>query len=166
MLKLGLDIDGVVCDLYTGLFGVAGVPLYRLHDVEEYNFKPVFDFDPVWDKVKGDDNFWLSCPVLDGYLPVQAVAYISSRYCSPEITKQWLRCHGLDAFPLYQTDDKLAKLRELKLDGLIDDRGETYEQVRGEFPASFLVSRPWNRWVKTRNRIYRLEELDWRESHE
>ena len=163
-MRLGLDIDGVVCDIYTGLFGVAGVPLKRLTEIEQYNFLPVFEFNPVWEKVKDDENFWLSAPVLDRHIPSCCVAYISSRHCSQETTQRWLHCHGLDVIPLYQTSGKARVLRELGLDGLVDDKGETYEELRDEFPASFLVSRPWNKWVKTPNRIYRLEELDWRVS--
>lgn len=161
-MRLGLDIDDVICDFTAGIFRVAGVPLEESRRVHSYDYKEVLKFNNIWERVKDDEDFWLSLPVLDSHIPSCCGAFVSSRYCSPEITMRWLKEHNLSKLPLYQTKDKLQTLRDLNLQGLVDDKAEVFLQVREEFPLSFLVSRPWNRHISTPNRIYRLEELEWR----
>ena len=164
-IRLALDLDGVVCDFAGGLFRSVGIPEGRLQEVTGYDFKPVLDFREAWNRVKDDEIFWLTLPVLDSYIPKCCEVFLSSRYCRRAVTEEWLHNAGLDRIPLIQVrspEEKMAVLRRGPLNGIVEDRGETFELARKEFPSSFLVSRPWNRWVGTRNRIYRLEELDWR----
>ena len=164
-MRLGLDIDNVICDFTRGVFKFAGVPYQEVYRVHSYDYKEVFNFKNLWERVKDDETFWLSLPVLDSHIPSCCAAFVSARYCPPETTMRWLEKHNLAKLPLHQTKDKLQTLRNLNLQGLVDDKAEVFLEVREEFPLSFLVSRPWNRHVSTPNRIYRLEELDWRMPH-
>ena len=166
-MQLGLDIDDVVCDFTWGVFYEAAIPIEQVIGVRSYDYREVLDFKPIWKRVKDNAAFWLGLPVLNGYIPRCCVAYVTSRYCSPQITEMWLQANDLPLLPIYyvKSDDKLSILLEHGLDGIVDDKAEVFEKVSARLPMSFLVSRPWNRHVVTPNRIYRLEELDWRVPH-
>ena len=166
-MRLGLDIDDVICDFTWGVFGEAGIPIQRVADVRHYDYREVLDFKPIWERVKDDNAFWMSLPVLDSYIPACCVAYVTARHCPPTITNAWLIKNNLPLLPLYYAKgtEKLEALREHNLDGIVDDKAGVFMKVYEQLPTSFLVSRPWNRHVVTPNRIYRLEELDWRVPH-
>jgi len=165
-MRLALDVDGVIANFVAGLFARAGLALDLENWITKFEFLEDWSLTGLWEKVQHDEQFWLSLPVVDSHIPRCCVLFLSDRPVETTVTERWLNVNNIRHLPIYHVKDKLEFLRKSDLDGLVDDKGETYEQVRNEFPASFLVSRPWNRWVKTRNRIYRLEELDWRESHE
>ena len=166
-MRLGLDIDDVVCDFTWGVFKEAGIPIERVSEVKSYDYNEVLDFKPIWERVKDDNAFWLGLPVLDSHIPTCCVAYVTARYCPPDITKAWLVKNGLPELPLYYVKGvkKLEALLSHGLDGIVDDKAEVFMRVYKQLPMSFLVSRPWNRHVVTPNRIFRLEELDWRVPH-
>ncbi len=165
-MRLGLDIDDVVCDFTWGVFHEAEISVEQVVGVRSYDYREVLDFKPIWERIKDNDAFWLALPVLDSHIPNCCVAYVTSRYCPIQITEAWLRAKSLPLLPIHyvKSDDKLSVLLEHDLDGIVDDKAEVFEKVSKRLPSSFLVSRPWNRHVITPNRIYRLEELDWRVS--
>ena len=166
-MRLALDVDGVLADFVGGLFARAGLALHLENAIDKFAFLEEWNLEKLWEKVRLDEQFWLSLPVVDSHIPDCCVIFLSDRPVETDVTRKWLAVNSiLPDLPVHHVKDKLVFLRKSDLDGLVDDKGETYEAIRGEFPSSFLVSRPWNRWVKTRNRIYRLEELDWRVSHE
>ena len=166
-MRLGLDIDDVVCDFTRGVFEEAGIPIERVSEVRSYDYNEVLDFKPIWERVKDSQEFWLSLAVLDRHIPACCVAYVTARYCPPAITETWLIKNGLPLLPIYHAKgtEKLEALYAHNLDGIVDDKAGVFMRVYKELPTSFLVSRPWNRHVVTPNRIYRLEELEWRVPH-
>jgi len=161
-MNLGLDIDGVICDFTAGIFSVAGIPLRRVAEVQSYDYKPVLDFKPIWARVRGDELFWLGLAPLETTIPQCCAVYLTSRYCSDAVTRQWLHVHGFPKLPVVNTQDKAGKLQELGLDGLVDDHAEHFMAAQAVATQNFLVSRPWNRHIVSTRRILRLEELEWR----
>ena len=105
-MRLGLDIDNVICDFTRGVFKFAGVPYQEVYRVHSYDYKEVLNFKNIWERVKDDETFWLSLPVLDSHIPSCCAAFVSARYCPPETTMRWLKKHNLAKLPLHQTKDK------------------------------------------------------------
>lgn len=162
-MNLGLDIDGVICNFTAGVFRAAGVPLSRYAEIVGYDFSPVLNFKPVWDRVKGNEEFWLGLAPLETNVPHCCSVYLTSRYCSDAVTRQWLHVHGFPKLPIVNTPDKAGALRTYMLDGLVDDHADHFMAAQAVAKQNFLVSRPWNRHIVTTRRIFCLEELEWRE---
>lgn len=163
MLNLGVDIDGVLADFARGILRVAGVELDRFCAIEEYDFRPVLNFGEIWPRIKDNKEFWLGLQALETPpLPRCCTMYLTSRACSDEVTRTWLRVHGFPELPIVNTQDKAGALRDFFLDGLVDDHDVQFHAAQVLADHNFLVSRPWNRKVVTPRRICRLDELEWR----
>ena len=172
-IRLGLNIDDIVSDFALGIFKVAGVPYDLYKYILTYDYRPVItDFKSILNEVKDDRQFWLDLEPLEKSIPDCCTHYLTARYCPDSITKEWILRNNLPALPIVNVNhvrcgtprdlSKTDKLIELGLDGLVDDKDKHFMDASSVKPNSFLVSRPWNRNVQTNNRIYRLEELDWR----
>lgn len=161
-MRLGLDIDGVICDFTGGVFRAAGVPLTRYADIQGYDYTPVLNFREIWERIKGDELFWLGLAPVETHIPHCCGVYLTSRDCSDAVTRQWLHVHGFPKLPIINTRDKARAIEVQELDGLVDDCAAHFLAAEKVASCNFLVSRPWNREVVTPRRIYRLEELEWR----
>lgn len=160
--RLAIDVDGVLTDFVRHIFRVGEVHPDRQSEVVSYDFFDAFGIMKVWRGQGMAPAFWLTLPCIDRSIPKSAVAYVSNRPVDEWITESWLRMNNLPLLPVYHTKDKLITCREIGANGLVDDDPKNYELVRGELEYSFLSDRPWNRHVKNANRIYRLEQLEWR----
>lgn len=138
MLRLGVDVDGVVADFRSAFRALAQRELGRAaDDVEKELSKP--DVDRLWRTVAGSVNWWVGVPP---YEPDQiSRLYTESRRCRWEIffmtsrpasagdtvqlqTQVWLEKYGF-ILPSVLTAPAGARgelARSLRLDLTIDDR--------------------------------------------
>ncbi len=165
-IRLGLDIDGVLADFGLAFLRAAGKLDSDWSRITGWDFTPVLtpeEFTEYWDRVKDSASFWLLIPSFKQIVPPCCVRYITNRYCSDDITSRWLKAHQYPELPVTNTVDKLAALTEFGLSGIVDDKTETFQDaIAAGYAKSFLVSRPWNRYVETSRRIFSLSELEWR----
>lgn len=173
-MRLGVDIDDVIADFTASVLNFAGVRPDRYKDIITYDYKPVIaDFkQQVWNHVKDSEQFWLTLPPIERHIPSCCVLYLTARYCSDDVTKEWLKRNGLPLLPIVNVNhvhcgterdvSKTEKMLEHGLDGLVDDKDKHFLDAVKVRPNSFLVSRPWNKGVVTPQRIFRLAELEWR----
>ena len=138
MLRLGVDIDGVVADFRSAFRALAERELGRNADDVEKELSKT-DVDRLWRSVAGTPNWWLDVPA---YEPDQiSRLYAESRRCRWEIffmtsrpasagdavqlqTQAWLERHGF-YLPSVLTAPAGARgelARSLRLDLTIDDR--------------------------------------------
>jgi|SRR6267378_1505965 len=180
MVKFSLDIDDVIADftrhffVYNGLTKAQANEAYKKPRDYWYSWlipqtegTQEASFNKVFQEIKVNKDFWLTVPVLDNCIPKNVTHYLTSRECTDEITKEWLRRNDLPLLPVINAHSigksKLAIAKSIGVDGHIDDKAETFLQCfEGGLLHSYLVSRPWNIDVNTPFRIYRLEELEWR----
>ena len=161
-MNLALDLDDVVIDFTAGIFQAAGIAPERFKDICSYDYREVFEFKPVWERVKNDAAFWLGLSAIEVEIPSVCTAYLTSRHASEAITRQWLASNRLPQLPLHYSHNKAQDAVALGFTGVVDDKGEDFEACVKVLPDSFLVSRPWNRHIETARRIFRLIELEWR----
>jgi hypothetical protein len=181
MVRFSLDIDDVIADFTTHFFVYNGLSKAQAREAykkpRDYWYSWLIpqtegsqeaSFNKVFQEVKANKDFWLTVPVLDSCIPKGVTHYLTSRECSDDVTREWLRRNDFPPFPVINShvtgETKLALARGLGVDGHIDDKAETFLQcLEGGLLKSYLVSRPWNVEVVTPLRIYRLEELEWRQ---
>ena len=161
-MNLALDLDDVVIDFTAGILQAAGVSSDRFKDIHSYDYREIFEFKPVWERVKDDTLFWLNLPPIEYIIPSVCTAYLTGRYASEQITRSWLQKWSLPQLPLYYSQDKARDGLALGFTGVVDDKAKDFEACVKVLPDSFLVSRPWNRHAITPRRIFRLCELEWR----
>ncbi len=162
-LRIGLDIDGVICDFIGGierkLYPIDGdfVPLIPTH----WNDPLVVH---MLEEVRGDKEFWLGLrPLLPStHLPIQPVVYITQRSVDKEITQEWLDKNGFPHANLVSLTggSKLQACIDNKVDIFVDDKYETYEELNQNGVFCYLFDQPWNRKYNVgHKRIYSLDKL-------
>jgi hypothetical protein len=142
-LRIGIDIDDVLCDFigaYCKKFGYEEPPLS-------------WEFDRnFWERyltLQDDEEFWLTLDTIlsPKDLPFEPVAYITSR---PEylrtFTEKWLfEVNDYPVAPVVFTTDKLSAIREFKIDRFIDDKFATYLKLNANGVLCYLFDASHNR---------------------
>lgn len=156
-LRIGLDIDGVICDFIGGTLKKYGQPYPN----------PVHWNDPIiveiLESVKGDKDFWLGLqPLVDPRkLLIQPSAYITHRGIDNSVTEDWLNKTGFPrAKVISVSGSKLKACLDNKIDIFVDDKYETYLELNQGGVFCYLFDQPWNhKYEVGHKRIYSLDKL-------
>ena len=139
-LKIGLDIDEVLCDFIGGVR-------------EEYGFKEpnfwnwTYSMKDILKPSKELDDFYLSLKPLvkPSDLLFEPTCYITNRPVSVEITKQWIEKNGFPCVPIYSTTDKVKAAKEANIDVYIDDNYSNFVELNNAGVFTLLLTRSHNK---------------------
>jgi uncharacterized HAD superfamily protein len=159
-LKIGLDIDEVICD-WTG----AWCEKFGYDIPENWNFS--YDNKEHFDSFSKEEleDFYLNLkskiPSKD--IPFEPHCYITSRSVPLELTKKWLIKNGFPTMPVYSVGFGVSKVEVAKESGIdifIDDRYENFVELNNAGICTFLFDAPHNqRYDVGYKRIKSLTEL-------
>ena len=160
-IKIGLDLDEVLCDWlggWTDKFGM-DTPTNWYFDREIIN-----RFDDMKEK-GGLDDFFLSLkPLIQPKdIPFEPHCYITSRPVESKVSEEWLKRLGFPARPVYTVGVGNSKvdiaLRE-GLDMFVDDSFSNFTALNKAGVCCFLMDAPHNkRYNVGFKRIKSLKEL-------
>ena len=167
-IKLGIDIDEVVCKLMDSMLPLVNYEndtVYDEEDITEYNLQVVGIKEPG-KLLKKYKNMFKTAKAVDGadrfinrlYKDGHKIILISKRDSYDGIyadTIQWFKKKGIpfDKMLLYQKN-KVNKAHMEKIDIFIDDKAETVEQMQKSGIDSYVFDRPWNKNYKHLKRVY------------
>lgn len=153
-MKLGVDLDGVVCDFQTPanewLAAKAGVPVLPV-DCWDW-FKAYPNGGVLWDQLwnhAADKDLFISLKafpaahlVLNHLWGVgHDITFITFRpQWAREQTEEWLHRNGFGGFPLVFTANK----GEVPWDLLLEDNGPCVAELVQQGRNAVLFRRPWN----------------------
>lgn len=137
--KIGLDIDEVLADFvgsYTARYGP--------QSVESWDFDP--NIRERLQELKEDREFWMNIKpkIKPSEIPFEPHCYITSRVCPTEWTVEWLHKNGFPMSPVYTTDKKALKAKEVGVDWFIDDRYSNFVDMNSQGVCCFLYDAPHN----------------------
>jgi hypothetical protein len=161
VLKIGLDIDEVICDWVS-----AWVEFYGMDVPTSWFFDShiMERFDTM--RKNGQlDEFYLNlerkCD--PATIPFEPHCYVTSRPVDTKITEEWLRRNGFPMRPVITVPAGTSKVEALKKAGVdifVDDRYENYEELNRNGICCFLFDAPHNqRYNVGFKRIRSLSEL-------
>jgi len=159
MRKIGLDVDGVLCNFPEGLIamaaecGLADRFPASWKDVDHYFIASGGDaaaFNQVFAGIKHSTEFWLKLKPLPYCAPLDFVpdCYITSRPVDTWITEQWLwlwRFPRAPVFTVRDHKDKLIHILDRKLDLFVDDYYPTVEYLLENGANAVLYAAPYQR---------------------
>lgn len=157
-LKIGLDIDEVICD-WIGDWTEGDKPTSWWFDRE---ILKKFEEMKFCGKL---DDFYLSLQPLikPTDIPFEPHCYITSRPVDTKVTEQWLAKHGFPARPVYTVGvdgSKVDIAKKQKLDIFVDDAFHNFKQLNESGICCFLMDAPHNqRYNVGFKRIKHLKEI-------
>jgi len=161
--RLGVDLDGVVCDFVKSFFKISN----RLYGTD-YETQETWDFgdkydaaqvDRVWEEIKRTKDWWQTLTPLPGTnalrypLPGIEPVFITSRIPtygrSPrEQSCAWLREHFYITYPFVLVVDnpsqKVPLVKDLGIQAFIDDKRSTVLQMHDAGIRSYVQLQPYN----------------------
>lgn len=158
-MKLGIDLDGVVCDFplqaNAYLAGELGVPPIKVDRWDWYEgYGP--DVKPVWQRLWDEEvqkGFFSTVPeapgAIDGLGQLRdrghQLVFITARpLAAGEDTQTWLDERGFGGHHLIVCPKSKSK-QFTDPDILLDDKGDTVYRQLSVGKSSVLFKRPWNR---------------------
>ncbi len=162
-VKIGLDIDEVLCDFTAGWANIhegidARPNSWYYHREMGEKFKEM--------KLNGTlDDFYLSLkPKIDPKdIPFEPHCYVTSRPIDTTITEQWLKKHKFPEVKVYTVavgESKVNIMKEAKIDIFVDDRFENFVELNRAGICTYLFDAPHNqRYNVGYKRIKSLNEL-------
>ena len=126
-MKIALDVDGVLANFYGSVCKKYNQPMLVVND-----FNLEWATQKMWDEIYNDYDLWENLIVLS---PPQAITFEFDYYITHipehllESRIKWLRDNGYPEKPVIDSDDKLASMRRLGVDILIDDKPEIVKEV-------------------------------------
>ncbi len=169
MVKLGIDVDGVLADFNKSfmakVIAVTGRDLFpaRPFAVPTWNYPEHYGYtrdevSATWEAIKSSRHFWRELPaypetqqVLAALVDSGADVYFITARLGLEAklqTERWLSAMMPWTKPMLPTvlitSHKGLACRTLGLDAYIDDRWENALEVSTTATESFLLARPWN----------------------
>lgn len=158
---IGLDLDGVLsefCLPFTRIareVGVWGNSPYSTVMQAMWNFD--FNVSPVWKRIDGTLNWWMTLPPLvspaevaqiNRVIAQQGVAFITTRRTTKGFpverqSRLWLQSVGIPAggCPVVTTDDKGATCRDLGVTVMLDDKPKNLHAIANA--GVIAVARTW-----------------------
>ena len=160
-LKIGLDIDEVICDWVTEWAKYWNMPTPTCWFFD-YNIRDRFD------KMKAEgtlDEFYMNlqpkCNPTD--IHFEPHCYITSRPVDTKITQSWLKKHGFPLRPVITVglgESKIEAIKKAGVEVFIDDRYDNFEELNRNGICCFLFDAPHNRRYDVgAKRIKSLKEL-------
>ena len=163
-MLIGLDLDGVVCDLGPGVsariaerFGVASHPdTWRTYDLRTLRLGvPELPFQAFLDELFSDPVLYASAPVAEGahegvrrlHEAGWRVVGITARPSHlAGVTRAWLAGHGLGLDEVHHTSvgSKAAVAERLGVLVTVEDNPHEADRL-AEVCDSWLLDRPYNR---------------------
>lgn len=149
MLRVSLDIDGVLADFNSGY-------LRRFKKWPNYDWAITRNVNNI---LVHEREFWLNLPVLN------KVEFTPKMYCSARVnpkrwSKQYLRDNGFPEAPLFQVNGyKLSKYKTLKgrCDVHIEDSIKNFLDLNSKGIPCLLLNNSENVSIGPLLRIYSLE---------
>ncbi len=183
MVRMGIDLDGVLCDMITPWLTVIayeyGVQVPKVKDMDNYKFVSVFKKMGI--NISGNQiskvlpfiyknntivpsyedaaQFVLNCKIYTGTLPI----VITSRHpwyqkeCE-EWCEMWL---GVELECLHCKPHEKADLCiEKGINIFIEDRPDTADSIARKGIRSYLLNRPWNAKEEILPSVIRISSLN------
>jgi len=143
--RIALDIDEVIADW------IGHWTRYHKQDLPSFwNFD--MDIASKFEILKDNKEFWLSIPPkLDAKdLPLEPVAYITSRMIPTSWTEEWIQKNGFPCVPVYTVkhlESKVDIIKSLDIDWFIDDREMNFNELNEAGICCFLMDAKHNQHV-------------------
>ena len=157
--KIGLDIDGVICD-----FNSAYAEKYCPNGIHSWNCH--FDTKDHLDELTKTPDFYMNLkPLCDPKkdIPFEPHCYITSRSVPQEWTEEWLFQNGFPTRPVISIPFRASKVEVAKNSGIdifVDDRYENFVELNNAGICTFLFNASHNqRYEVGYKRIRSLKEL-------
>lgn len=177
-MKIGLDLDGVLCDLGPGVsariaerFGLATHPAtWRSYDLRRLDLGlPEDRFGAFLDEIFADSDLYgeapVTCGAVSGVAQLRAAGHtvvgITARHAHlAEVTTRWLAARGLalDSVHHTQVGTKAQVAAALGVEATVEDNPSEAELL-AEVCRSYLLDHPYNRDVVLR-RARRIQSWD------
>jgi len=159
-LKIGLDIDEVICDWTKAWCEKFG---YDVPENWNFSYENKKHFDGFSKEELEDFYLNLEAKILPEDIPFEPHCYITSRSVPVELTKKWLLKNGFPAMPVYSVGFGVSKVEVAKESGIdifVDDRYENFVELNNAGICTFLFDAPHNqRYDVGYKRIKSLTEL-------
>lgn len=163
-MKIGLDIDGVICNFLKGFYNW-------------YNMKP--EKVKTWSTKFIDDNlpslfenedFWLSLPTCEipENINFGVYCYVTARANPVSFTEKWIELNGFPKAKVYSIGkknethtNKTEIIKSLDLDLFVDDKYQNFVEINNDTKCKCLLkSCSYNRKLKDyRLRIDNLSQV-------
>jgi uncharacterized HAD superfamily protein len=169
-LRLGIDLDGVLANFTERFIEITNATYglnLRTEDQTDWGhtclgITPAQE-EEIWQTIKATKNFWETLNVLPGTENLNRAAhehelfFITSRIPTAGLDVKtqsafWLDEHFYIPYPsvIVVTDwkDKPALYDALKLDGFIDDKPETVDEMLKRNQRIYIMDQPYNKLVE------------------
>jgi uncharacterized HAD superfamily protein len=178
-MKLAIDIDGVIADLYSNIIEMANRKNVKLLfdqykptvisnnkkriDSEKFIMNIIHElFSSRMDSIKPYHDAVKYIPTLDQDLgPITFLTARDTKYNKQ--TLNWLHKHFKISFILAnkQSDEKLDFLKKYEYTTIIEDRLKTANLITetDNGITTYLINRQWNTGRKTNSKIIRINSL-------
>ena len=160
-VKIGLDIDEVLCDWVGDWTEYRGIDR---PDSWYFDRGLMDEFEAM--KKKGElKDFYLSLQPLitSSEIPFEPHCYITSRPVDTAVTEEWLAKHGFPARPVFTTavgHSKVDIALEQGLDIFVDDAYHNFQALNQAGVCCYLMDAKHNqRYDVGHKRIFNLKEL-------
>ncbi len=167
-IRIGFDIDGVVCDFHSAFIKACGGNPDNWKKWTSYPFEDCPVDIPnekkleIWDRLQPDQKFWASIEPAYGS-SIARVAETSRSHATYFITHrpieafaataQWLYDHDIRPAGLLFLKDKRRACSGLRIEAFLDDYGNVVSEFEGYKLQAFILDRPWNRDLKVAKRV-------------
>lgn len=157
-LRIGLDIDEVLCDFVSEWVIVHGQSIPTSWRFDR-------DIKSKFELMKNNKDFWLNLPVKTSPddIHFEPACYITSRPIPVEWTEEWLDNNGFPAMPVYSCgngESKVEYAKQEKLDIFVDDRYENFVELNQNGICCYLFDAPHNqRYEVGHKRIKSISDL-------
>lgn len=143
MLKVWLDIDGVIADFEQYFLKYLNLPLHPPSDWEDTRFKNNIDL------VNGDDFFWENIPPLikSSEITYPISGYCTARNCNNKTILKWLDKHNFPKAELVNVGKNGSKGKILLAKGcnvMIDDSIKNFVDINLAGVLCYLHTRNHN----------------------
>jgi len=163
MIKIGLDIDGVIAD-----FAMAWHLLYpdvsARPDKYDYDENMGKRFKAMKEAGTLDDFFLNIKPLLKPEdLPFEPECYVTARPINSKVSAKWIAMNGFPQKKVYSVGHATSKVETMKEAGIeifIDDFYDNFVELNKAGIFTYLYSAPWNmRYDVGHMRLNSLKDL-------